>query len=111
MSDPQLRALTEDGETYDNPSEDLLFELLSDLSGADNWLIVERPSDPNGETYAQVLLKEDGTFVIEHREGSAERHYQATAPDIHSVHEALTGWAFELDGWRDPLEWQQLTFF
>ena len=103
-----LRALTEAGDVWDDPSEDLMYELLSDLPGVGDWVIVERPSDPTGQTYAQVLLNTDGTFLIEYREGGPRRHYQAIALDMRTVHAALSGWAFELDGWRDPLEWHEL---
>ena len=40
MSDAILRAQTEDGEVWDDPSEDLLFELMTDLDADDRELRV-----------------------------------------------------------------------
>jgi hypothetical protein len=56
-----LRALIESGERWDDPSEDLLFDLLSDIeAGEGSFLIVERAADVNGQTYSQALHLEDG---------------------------------------------------
>jgi hypothetical protein len=44
------------GDTYDDPSEDALFELLSDISAGDAlWITVEKLSDATGQNYAQAL--------------------------------------------------------
>ena len=52
---PVLRALPEVGQSWDDPSEDLLFMLLDDIErGEGSFLIVERTTDPSGQTYAQA---------------------------------------------------------
>jgi hypothetical protein len=49
MHQPILRAISESGETLEDPSEDGLFLLLSDVeAGRAEFLIVERTSDPSG---------------------------------------------------------------
>jgi hypothetical protein len=106
MSTPILCAITESDERWNDPSEDLLFELLSDVErGEGNYLIVERTTDPSGNTYAQALRCEDGSYVVEHREGSADRHYGTSVADLHAAHQLLTGWAFELPGWNHNTHW------
>jgi hypothetical protein len=76
--------------------------LLGDIeAGQGSFLIIERTADAGGQTYAQVARNDDGTYLVEHREGSADHHYQTTAPTMREAHALLTGWAFELDGWRD----------
>jgi hypothetical protein len=93
---PALRARTSQGEVYDDPSEDLLFELLADLSAESDYLIVERPADTSGQTYAQVMRTTAG-YLLERRDGSEDTHAHAISDDMRAVHEDLTTWAFTLD--------------
>jgi len=73
---PILRAIPETGQSWDDPSEDLLFILLGDIeAGEGSFLIIERTTDPTGHTYAQALRNPDGSYIVEHREGDAEHHY------------------------------------
>jgi hypothetical protein len=106
---PILRAIPEVGQQWDDPSEDLLFTLLQDIeAGEGNFLIVERTTDPSGETYAQALRRDDGSYVFEHREGDADHHYGTTVEDFRAAHELITGWAFRLPGWSDQATWSQV---
>jgi hypothetical protein len=104
---PILRAIPEVGEPWDDPSEDLLFMLLQDIEAGEGvtFLIVERTADPTGNTYAQVLRHDDGSYTLEHREGDADHHYGTVAPDMRTAHKFLTGWAFQLPGWEGQATW------
>jgi hypothetical protein len=107
---PVLRALPDKGQSWDDPSEDLLFMLLEDIeSGQGAFLIVERTTDPSGHTYAQVLRRKDGAYVVEHCDGDAEHRYGTTAPDMRAAHRLLTAWAFQLPGWDDRTGWSQVS--
>ncbi len=58
-----FRAVMENGDTYDDPSEDVLLLLLEDLAAGDgSWVIVEKVVDASGQTYAQALRLSDGSF-------------------------------------------------
>ena len=104
-----LRATTASGASFDDPSEDLLFELLSDIErGDEEFMIVERSSDPSGQTYAQTFRGEQG-WAIEHRDGSAGRHFRTTIADLESTHRILTSWAFDLDDWRTTVPWARVS--
>ena len=107
MDGPQaLRAVPEEGRSWDDPSEDLLLLLLQDIeAGAGGFLIVERTADPSGGTYAQVLRNDDGSYVAEHREGDAENHYGTVVPDMRTAWRMLTGWAFRRQGWAEQASW------
>jgi hypothetical protein len=106
---PILRALPELGPSWDDPSEDLLFELLMDIErGEGTFLIVERLADASGHTYVQTARNSDGSYVVQHREGHADRHYGAVVPDMRAAHKLLTGWAFELSGWSDGIAWERV---
>ncbi|MEV6282623.1 hypothetical protein [Kribbella sp. NPDC051770] len=105
-----LRVTSENGATYDDPSEDLLFELLAEVErGESEFLIVERTTDPSGQTYIQTVRNPDGTYLVERREGDPSRHFGTTAADHRSAHQLLTDWSFEL--FRDTHHtWTKLDF-
>ncbi|WP_273652770.1 hypothetical protein [Cellulomonas fimi] len=103
-----LRARVEDGTTYDDPSEDALFLLFEDIeSGDGTWLVVENLTDRSHQTYAQCARQDDGSYEVEHRAGSADRHFTTTVLDFRAAHEVVTAWAFDLPGWQD-LPWERL---
>jgi hypothetical protein len=106
MSSPILRASTESGATWDDPSEDLLFELLSDVErGDERFIVVERLGDPTGQTYAQSIRNDDGSYLVERREGHRDAHFQHTASTIREAHSLLTAWAYELPGLDGQVDW------
>jgi hypothetical protein len=99
----------ESGETYDDPSEDLLFELLSDIErGDEEFFVVERLASVDGQTYAQVRRTDGGQYQVEHRDGGPDRHFQVFTPDMRLAHTLITGWAFELPGWREAVSWDRI---
>ncbi|WP_446213422.1 hypothetical protein [Micromonospora sp. IBSANI012] len=111
MTAALLRVRMESGQIWDDPSEDLLFELLSDMErGEEQFLIVERVADATGQTFAQVVRTDAGGYQVEYREGDEDSHFQALTEDKRLVHSVITSWAFELPGWRDALPWAPLRF-
>jgi hypothetical protein len=80
--------------------------MLTDVAqGRESYMIVERLTDPTGQTYAQTQRLPDGTFVVEHREGSPETHVGTTVGSVREVHRLLAGWAFGVPGWDADEEW------
>ena len=105
-----LRALMESGASWDDPSEDLLFELLSDVErGDETWFIIERVGDSTGQTYVQVIRDEKGGWMVERREGGPERHFGVTRADLRLAHQTMTAWAFDLPLVPPPDEWASIT--
>lgn len=110
MTDPLLRALTESGAVWLDPSGDLMFELLRDVErGDETWFIVERVADATGQTYIQVIRDGHGGWTVERREGRPERHFAVTRADLRLAHETLTTWAFGLQLVPPPGEWTTVT--
>ncbi|MFT4187334.1 MAG: hypothetical protein QM621_01975 [Aeromicrobium sp.] len=110
-SEPVLRATAESGDTIDDPSEDALFLMFEDIeNGESDFLVVKDLGDPGGHTYAQSVIEEDGSYVVEYRDGDASRHYATTAPDLRTAHALIVGWAFDVPGWRGSTTWRRLTF-
>ena len=103
-----LRAQLSTGDGYDDPSEDLLYELLRDIErGEATFVIVDRLGV--ADTFAQAVPEGDGTWWVEHRAGSAERHFQHRAADLRAAHVVLTAWAFQLSGWDTAVEWEPIS--
>ena len=97
MTSPILRAQLENDDSYDDPSEDALFEILGDIdAGEALWVIVERLDDPTHQTYAQALRDEDGTYIVERRRGTEASHESTRVPTMREAHELVTRWAFAL---------------
>ncbi|MCM0674038.1 hypothetical protein NCC78_04885 [Micromonospora phytophila] len=111
MTAPLLRVRMESGQIWDDPSDDLLFELLSDMErGNEQFLVMDRLADVTGQTFVQVARTEVGGYQVEYREGDADRHFQAFTEDKRIAHSVITSWAFELPGWRNALPWVPLRF-
>ncbi len=109
MPEAVLRATNEAGETYDDPSEGLLLDLISVLDDENTFLIVERRSDPTGNSYAQTLRSIiDGTYLVEYQDGSLDNHYACDGVDYRTAHTLIVGWAFDVPGWRDEGSWSRV---
>jgi hypothetical protein len=105
-----LKLITEAGEYWD-PSEDQLLSLLEAVkSGQSGYLLLERTSDPTGETFAQSSPGPDGGLLVEYRAGDSQHHYSAVAPDLRTAWQLMVGWAFDRPGWRDHASWSQVEF-
>lgn len=102
-----LRVETAAGRSYDTPTGALLLRLLGELGEGNQFLVLDRLDAANAEHYMQVYRETDGTFVIEYREGAADRHFEAVTADLREVHAVLTGWAADAPGWRTPCAWHR----
>ena len=111
MSDgPLLRATSESGDTISDPSEDALFMMFEDIeAGESTFLIIDSLRDSTSQTYAQTSRNEDGTYIVEYRDGGPENHYGTVAKNMRAAHALITGWAFGLPGWRDSATWERVS--
>jgi hypothetical protein len=111
MSDgPVLRATAESGDVIDDPSEDALFMMFEDIeAGGSTYLIIDSLQDSTSQTYAQTSRNDDGTYIVEYRDGGPDRHFGTVAQDMRSAHALITGWAFGVPGWRDSATWQAVS--
>lgn len=101
-----LRATNEAGETYDDPSEGRLRDLIEALGAENSFLIVERLEPGRAGHFMQTVMGPEGApWILEYREGAQETHHSTSLESSRAVHDVLTGWAFDLPGWRDGLTW------
>ncbi|MGI5346662.1 hypothetical protein ACQEU8_00425 [Streptomyces sp. CA-250714] len=112
MVEPVLRAKTWSGDTFENPLEDDLFDLLSEMNLRHRFVIVERlDKEPAGQHYMQVYLNDDMSCQVEYREGGPDQHFQALVPGPFemsghgTVAVVLKDWARDRPGWREALSW------
>ncbi|TDD46753.1 hypothetical protein E1263_35920 [Kribbella antibiotica] len=104
-----LRAISESGDTIDDPSEDALFLMFEGVeAGRSSFLIVDRLADSSGQTYGQSSRNPDGSYVVEYRDGSPDQHYGTVVADMRTAHLLLTGWAFDLPGWHTSTRWERI---
>ena len=98
---------TEDGRRRSGPAEPELRMLVARIGGqGDRFLVADRlPAVP--QVYAQVWHEGAGPYVVEFREGSADRHFRAEVSDPERVAAVLLDWSRDGERWRAELGWQQ----
>lgn len=91
---------------------------LSEGEGENRYAILVDDKDPaNGEFYIQVLGTPDGDeegeygFVLEHREGSRDKHYQcftvsSGSRGLDEVTQAFIGYFHSNEKWKTPFDWE-----
>ncbi|MFF4223539.1 DUF6891 domain-containing protein [Streptomyces abikoensis] len=99
---------TENRERHVRVTAEELAGLVRRIGGdGDRYLVVQRIPDLP-DVFAQVWHKAGGDYTLEHREGAADRHFQAMADTPEDVAAALVGWARRKPGWDAGLTWSPL---
>lgn len=84
-------AESESGEMVEDPSEDALYELISELAEPDNtFIVIERPE--NDAWHCVVTLLEGGGFEIEYRDQSSGEHRVESSRSISGIALSVTHW-------------------
>ena len=99
MADPILRAIDVAGESWDDPSEDLLFMFMEDLDHPGASFLVERVVSGREDDFMRITAHNDDGYLLEGPQAVGIGPVQS----MRAVHEALTRWAFDLADWREPL--------
>jgi hypothetical protein len=107
-----IRATAWNGDTWEDPDEDTLYDLLSELNLLHRFLIIERTDSPDhARYYIQVYLEEDSSCLVEYREGGPHAHFQARVPAPYAMHghdiaaDVVKSWARGDDRWKTALPW------
>ena len=89
----RIAAETSSGDVWEDPSEDLLFELCGDVErGDEEWFVVDAVD--REQEYIQMRRSRDGRFLLERRSGTSSSHQHAVTDSIRAAHAELTAWAF-----------------
>ncbi|MGW4161394.1 hypothetical protein [Streptomyces sp. NPDC004788] len=83
---------SEDGDRIDDPSEDALFMMISDLNDSDNTFVAIQPDEDDPVWYASVAVLEEGGYEIVLRDASRSEHEVTTATSIGDIARNLTIW-------------------
>lgn len=92
MAGRYYHADTEDGGHWDDPSEDLLFMLITELRHSDNTFVVIEPYDESADWFASVSLLEDGTYEMEWKDMSRRDHELTVETDRGRMAKELAIW-------------------
>ncbi|KOU29783.1 hypothetical protein [Streptomyces sp. WM6368] len=85
-------AESEDGDRIDDPSEDALFMMISDLNDSDNTFVVVRPDEDAPAWFTSVAVLGEGGFEIVRRDTTRNEHEVTTATSINDIARDLTIW-------------------
>ncbi|MEV0254688.1 hypothetical protein AB0H82_10550 [Streptomyces sp. NPDC050732] len=65
---------SEGGVTFDGMSEDLLFDMISDLHFPNDSFITVQSRDPDNDWYVVIALMEEGGLEVEYRHPGGREH-------------------------------------
>lgn len=83
---------SENGDRIDDPSEDALFMMVSDLNDVDNTFVVVQPDEDDPVWFASVAVLDEGGYEIVRRDITRNEHEVTTATSINGIARDLTIW-------------------
>ncbi|MFE0373348.1 hypothetical protein [Streptomyces tendae] len=92
MSSIPYTVETESGESYGGISEDLLFELIGELSYPDNSFLSIEPQGSGNEWYVVVTLDSDNRLEVEYRNPERREHRIVDGGDASGIARDVTIW-------------------
>ena len=102
-----MRLQLADGSVVESPTPQALAENLGTLRvpGCEFAVLeVDRPG-----FYMQTAKNQDGSFILEHQEGSLAKHFNLPYYiDLEDVVEAFSSYLLKDDRWRKNYEWQKM---
>nr|WP_245967781.1 hypothetical protein [Streptomyces fragilis] len=104
MRAQNYRADSENGDHIDDPSEDALFMLISDLNDSDNTFIVVQHDEDDPAWFASVAILDEDGYEIVRRDTTRNEHEVTTSTSIHDVARGLTVWMAARDFPGRPTE-------
>lgn len=84
--------------------------MVANLGRGNAFVIVERiDNETDGDWYVQVWLRDDNTYQLEFRDGTAAEHYQTRTVSQEKVIVALSGWAEGCPEWKGAFMWNNIS--
>ncbi|MET9478846.1 hypothetical protein [Streptomyces sp. NPDC006638] len=83
---------SENGDHIDDPSEDALFELISELNGTNNTFVVIQPDQDAPAWFASVAVLDKGGYEIVRRDTTHREHHVTTENSIGRIASDLIIW-------------------
>ncbi|MFJ7955810.1 hypothetical protein ACIQ62_05895 [Streptomyces sp. NPDC096319] len=83
---------SENGDRIDDPSEDALFTMISDLDASDNTFVVVQPDEDDPVWFTSVAVQDEGGYEIVRRDTTRNEHEVTTSTSIDDIARDLTVW-------------------
>ncbi|MFE7498765.1 hypothetical protein ACFU6O_06630 [Streptomyces albidoflavus] len=83
---------SENGDHIDDPSEDALFMMISDLNDSDNTFVVVQPDEDDPVWFASVAVLDEGGYETARRDTTRNEHEVTTATSVNDIARDLTIW-------------------
>ncbi|GAA2775941.1 hypothetical protein [Kitasatospora cinereorecta] len=83
---------SENGDHVDDPSEDALFMLISDLNDTDNTFVVVQPDEDEPAWFASVAVLDEGGYEVVRRDTHRHEHDVSVEATIGRIAGGLTKW-------------------
>ncbi|MEV7892607.1 hypothetical protein ACWD3I_49210 [Streptomyces sp. NPDC002817] len=83
---------SENGHHIDDPSEDALFDLISELDTADNTFVIIQPDEDDPAWFASVAVLDEGGYEIVRRDSTRREHEVTTDNRIGLIANDLIIW-------------------
>ncbi|MFD8717774.1 hypothetical protein ACFV2H_07070 [Streptomyces sp. NPDC059629] len=83
---------SKNGDRIDDPSQDALFMMISELNSSDNTFVVVQPDEDGPVWFASVAVLDAGGYEIVRRDTSRNEHEVTTATSINDIARDLTIW-------------------
>lgn len=92
MSPSPYTVETESGESYDGISEDLLFDLIGELSYPDNSFLTVESQGSENQWYVVVTLGSDKRLEVEYRNPERREHRVVAGGTVSGIASDVTVW-------------------
>ncbi|MFF7048157.1 hypothetical protein ACFY94_07275 [Streptomyces griseorubiginosus] len=83
---------SENGDRIDDPSEDALFMMISDLNDSDNTFVVVQPDEDDPVWFVSVAVLDEGGYEVVRRDTTRNEHEVTTSTSINDIAHDLTIW-------------------
>jgi hypothetical protein len=83
---------SENGDRIEDPSEDALFMMISDLNDSDNTFVVVQPDEDDPVWFASVAVLDEGGYEVVRRDTTRNEHEVTTSTSINDIAHDLTIW-------------------
>lgn len=93
---------SENGDRIDDPSQDALSMMISDLNDSDNTFVVVQPDEDDPAWFASVAVQDEGGYEIVRRDTTRNEHEVTTATSINDIARDLTTWMTTRDSPDQP---------
>ncbi|ANW21725.1 hypothetical protein [Streptomyces clavuligerus] len=101
MSAQYYGARSENGDRIDDPSEDALFMMISDLNNSDNTFVVVQPDEDDPVWFTSVaVLDDEDAYEIVRRDTTCNEHGITMATSVNDIARDLTIWMAARDSRR-----------